>query len=148
MELIELPDEIYEQIEALSEAGNECSDEEDHEGAIGNWQQALSLLPEPHQDWEAATWLYASLGDAYCQSGQYELSKDASFNALNCPDGQDNPFIYYTLGKALLRLDDEQAVDALLRAYMLDGTDIFDTDGEEGEECLQVLADRGLLEEH
>src|SRR3546814_11118011 len=86
MEPTELPDELYEQIENLSEAGNECSDEDDFEGAIENWRQALALLPEPQQDWEAATWLYASLGDAYYQSADYGMAKDALFTALNCPD--------------------------------------------------------------
>lgn len=142
---MELPDDIYEQIENLSEAGNECSDEDDFEGAIENWRQALALLPEPQQDWEAATWLYASLGDAYYQSADYGMAKDALFTALNCPDGQMNPFIHYMLGKALVRLDDETAIDELLRAYMLDGVDIFD-DEDEGQDCLQLLEDRGLLD--
>src|SRR3546814_894932 len=107
MEPTELPDELYEQIESLSEAGNDCSDEGDFEGAIENWRQALALLPEPQLDWEAATWLYASLGDAYYQSSEFEMAKDALFTALNCPDGQDNPFIHYMLGKSLLRLNEE-----------------------------------------
>lgn len=147
MEPTELPDELYEQIESLSEAGNECSDNEDHEGAIENWRQALALLPEPQLDWEAATWLYASLGDAYYQSADYEMAKDALYTALNCPDGQANPFIHYMLGKTLLRLNDEGAIDELLRAYMLDGVDIFDSDEDEGPDCLKLLEDRGLVDE-
>src|SRR5690606_10985500 len=130
---------------ALSEAGNECCDEEDYEGAIENWQQALALLPEPRQDWEAATWLYASLGDAYYQSDAYDMARDILYEALNCPEGQANPFIHYMLGKSLLRLDNERAVDVLLRAYMLDGTDIFDSDDEEGQECLALLEQNGLI---
>jgi len=144
---MELPDELYDQIETLSEAGNECSDEGDFEGAIDHWRQALTFLPEPQLDWEAATWLYASLGDAYYQSGDYGMAKDALLTALNCPDGQANPFIHYMLGKALVRLDDANAIDALLRAYMLDGTDIFDGDEEEGPDSLQLLEDKGLLDE-
>src|SRR3546814_12535397 len=85
---MELPDELYDQIESLSEAGNECSDDSDFAGAIEHWRQALALLPEPQLDWEAATWLHASLGEAYSRSGDYGMAKAALFTALNCPDGQ------------------------------------------------------------
>ncbi len=144
---MELPDELYEQIENLSEAGNNCSDEGDYSGAIEQWLQALALIPHPQQDWEAATWLHASLGEAYYQSGDYGMAKDALLNALNCPDGQGNAFIHYMLGKTLVRLNDAGAVDELLRAYMLDGVDIFDSDEDEGPDSLQLLEDKGLLDE-
>lgn len=144
---MELPDDIYEQIERLSEEGNEHSDEGNFPEAIEVWSQALSLLPEPRQDWDAAMWLYASLGDAYYQSGDYSMAKDALFNALNCPDGQGNPFIHYMLGKTLVKLNDEGAIDELLRAYMLDGVDIFDSDEDEGPDTLQLLQDKGLVNE-
>lgn len=68
-------------------------------------------------------------------------------NALNCPDGQGNAFIHYMLGKALVLLNDAGAVDELLRAYMLDGVDIFDSDEDEGPDSLQLLEDKGLLDE-
>ena len=147
MEPTELPDDIYEQIETLSDAGNDCIDDGDFDGAIENWRQALGLLPEPASQWEAATWLYASLGDAYYQSANYEMAKDALYSALNGHDAQANPFIHYMLGKTLLRLDDDRAIDSLLRAYMLDGVDIFDSDEDEGPDCLQMLEDRGLVDE-
>lgn len=51
------------------------------------------------------------------------------------------------LGKALVRLNDVGAVDELLRAYMLDGVDIFDSDEDEGPDSLQLLEDQGLLDE-
>ncbi|HEY9281498.1 MAG TPA: hypothetical protein VIP51_15615 [Eoetvoesiella sp.] len=146
-ESMELPDDIYQQIESLSEAGNECSDEGDFKGAIENWRQALAVLPEPSLDWEAATWLYASLGDAYYQLADYGMAKDALFIALSCPDGQGNAFIHYMMGKTLMRLNDAGAVDELLRAYMLDGVDLFESDEDEGSESLKLLEEQGLLEE-
>jgi len=144
---MELPEDIDDRIEALSEEGNEHSDDGDHAAAIECWNQALAILPQPWPQWEAATWLYASLGDAHYQLGDYAAAKDDLFNALNCPEGQGNPFIHYMLGKTLVRLNDAGAVDALLRAYMLDGVDIFDSDEEEGPDCLQLLQDRGLVDE-
>lgn len=144
----ELPDDIYEQIEALSEEGNDLSDDEDPAGAEAVWRQAIDLLPEPRVDWEAYTWLSASIGEACYQQGNYEDAKDSLFDALNGPGGPDNPFVHYMLGKSLLKLDEqERGVDELMRAYMLDGVDIFDSDEAEGAEILQVLQERGLVDE-
>lgn len=144
---MELPDDIYEQIEILSESGSEASDEGDFDVAIHHWQQALSLLPEPQNQWEAYLWLNASLGDAYYQSQEYGSAKSCLYDALNGPDGQGNGFVHYVLGKTLLRLDDEKAVDHLLQAYMAEGVEIFDSDEDEGPDSLRLLQDRGLVDE-
>ena len=145
---MELPDEIYEQVEQLSEQGNDLCEEGDFTGAIAVWQSALALLPPPRQQWEASVWLHASIGDAYYQEDEWQDAKAAFFDAMNCPDAQVNPFVHYMLGKTLLRLDDEEgAVDHLLRAYMLDGVDIFDADEEEGPDALALLQNKGLVDE-
>ena len=144
---MELTDDIYEQIEILSEAGNDACDNGDYNEALVQWRQALSLLPEPVNQWEAAMWLNASIGDACYLAGDYPGAKDALYDALNGTDGTANPFVHYMLGKTLVRLGDAKGVDALLKAYMLDGVDIFDADEEEGPDMLQILQDRKLVEE-
>jgi len=144
---MELPDDIYTRIEHLSEQGNLKLDDGNFEGALVSWREALALLPEPKQNWEAAVWLYASIGDASYQSGDYAAAKDAMFDALNCPAGIENPFVHYMLGKALLHMEDERALEYLLRAYMLDGEEIFDSDEEEGPDALRALQDKGLIDE-
>jgi len=145
---MELPDDIYEQIEQLSEQGNDLCDEGDFAGAVKVWQEALELLPEPRAEWEAALWLHASIGDAYYQEGAWQDAKDALFDALNCPEATVNPFVHYMLGKTFLHLEDEEgAVDHLLRAYMLDGVEIFDTDEDEGPDALELLQQKGLIDE-
>ncbi|WP_017523392.1 tetratricopeptide repeat protein [Pusillimonas noertemannii] len=144
---MELPDHIYAQVEILAEQGNEMLDDEDYEGALASWSEALELLPEPRNDWDAAMWLHASMAEAHYQLRDFESARDAMYDALNAPGGNENPYVHYMLGKALLRLDDEKAVDALLRAYMLDGEDIFDSDEEEGPDALRLLQERGLADE-
>ena len=43
--------------------------------------------------------------------------------------GIENPYVWYVKGRNLIKLGNkEEAIDALMRAYMLDGTDVFDTD--------------------
>jgi tetratricopeptide (TPR) repeat protein len=123
---IELSDELYEQIEELSDQGNDLVDEDDFEGGLEKFQGALDLLPEPKNQWEAAMWLYASVGDMYLFTEDFEAAKENFFNALNCPDGQESGFVHLRLGESLLELGEEdKAVDHLLKAYMLEGPEIF-----------------------
>lgn len=141
---MELPDSVYNKIERLSEKGNAFLDGGKCDAAIREWEKALSLVPEPRSDWEAATWLYASIGDAHFQKGDHEKAKNAFFDALNCPDGVGNPFIHYMLGKTLIKLNDEKGAQSLLKAYLLDGVEIFEMD-EEGDEYLNLLRTKQLI---
>ena len=50
---MELSDELYDRIEELSETGNEAMESEDYAKAISCFQEALDILPEPKEDWEA-----------------------------------------------------------------------------------------------
>jgi Uncharacterized protein conserved in bacteria len=123
---IELSDELYEQIEELSEQGNDLVDEDDFDGALEKFQAALDLLPEPKNQWEAAMWLYASMGDMHLFKEDFESAKTNFYNALNCPDGQESAFVHLRLGEALYELGEEdKALDHLLRAYVLEGPEIF-----------------------
>ncbi|HXL33219.1 MAG TPA: hypothetical protein VN968_28545 [Bradyrhizobium sp.] len=68
-----------------------------------------------------------------------------AFGALNCPDASENPFIVYRLGQSQTRLGNvDKGVEYLLRAYMLDGEDIFSSD-QNGEEFLAILRSRKLV---
>jgi len=144
---MELPDDIYEQVEILSEAGNDAADDDDFEEAVAQWEQALALLPEPATQWEAYVWLKASIGDGYYHLDDFASAKSHLYDALNGPDGHESSFVHYLLGKTLIRLDDDKGVESLLKAYMLEGVDIFDSDDDEGAESLKILQDRGLIDE-
>jgi tetratricopeptide (TPR) repeat protein len=139
----ELSDELHARITELSEAGNELADDGDLAGAERTWLEVLQLLPEPARDWEAYTWVWASVGDVRYDAGDLMGAADAFFNALNGAGGIENPFVHFMLGKALLKTDRRpRAIDELLRAYMLDD-ELFETD-DEGEELLQAMRDFGV----
>lgn len=142
--MLELPDAIEKKIQLLSEEGNELLDEQgDWQGAVARWSKALTLLPSPQNQWDAATWLHASLGEAYLTGGKWQEARDSFHNAMNCPDGAANPFILLRLGQTRLELGDEDgAAEYLLRAYMLEGAELFDT---EEPRYLELLASRGLI---
>lgn len=141
---MELPEKTYQQISELSDQGNTYADAGDFSKSIQTWSRALSLLPAPLNNWEAYTWLSASIGDAHFQLGQIESAQEKFFNALNGPDGLENPFIYYRLGQCQIQLNDEhKGTESLLRAYMLD-PQIF-KDDPHGEALLQKLKHKGII---
>lgn len=118
-------------VERLSEEGNLLVDIDDYKGALGKFTAALNVLPSPKQQWEAALWLYASVGDMHLFLEDYQQAADNYYNALNCPDGQESGFVHLRLGEALFELkNDKVAVDHLLRAYMLEGKEIFEEEEE------------------
>lgn len=125
---MELSDELYDRIEELSETGNEAMESEDYAKAISCFQEALDILPEPKEDWEAYLWLVGSIGDAHFMMGNYGKSLEFFRKCYNIGE-TDNPFILLRLGENYLEMEDEtNATEFLLRAYMLEGEKIFKED--------------------
>ena len=71
MKPLELDDDIYNQITDLSKKGDELFDNGHVEQAIEVYKKALALVPEPIYDWEASTWLFTAIGDAYWELADY-----------------------------------------------------------------------------
>ncbi|MFC3653409.1 hypothetical protein ACFONN_17760 [Dyella humi] len=143
---MELPKQIWDKVDDLSAQGNDLCDESRFAEAIEKWRAAIALLPEPRVDWEAYTWLSASIGDVQYQVGQLDAARHSFYDALNGPGGQENPFVHYRLGQSLIRLgEDERGIQSLLKAYMLDGEKIFSADSE-GARYLKKLRDRKLID--
>ena len=126
----ELDDATHLRIEILSEEGNVLlEDDGDWEGAIAKWQSALALVPDPKTDWDAALWLYASIGTAWREGGDAARAQDAFETAYRCPEGHLNPFVLLQLGKTYADSGAEDAATRmLLRAFMLEGEAIFAED--------------------
>ena len=143
---MELPSEIYDQIEALSAEGSDLFDQSDYPAAVDKWSAALALLPEAKTEWDAFTWLSASIGDAHYALGNFEDARHALFDALNGPGGTENPFAHYRLGQTEIKIGNEDnGVKHLLEAYMLDGEEIF-LGEDDGVTFLQKLKDRKLVD--
>lgn len=127
---MELDDDIYNKITELSEEGNKLFDYCEFDEAIEKFKEALDLVPEPKTIWEASLWLYTAIGDSYFMDDEYEKALDAMYDAYNCTDATENPFVNLRLGQCLFELEQmDKAEEFLLRAYMLDGTEIFKGEG-------------------
>lgn len=128
---VAINDTDFALIEKLSEEGNALAERNDFDGAIKKFEQALAIVPAPKSEYEASMWLYASIGDMYFSKRDYETSAENFYNALNCPSGQVNGFVHLRLGEDLFELKQkEKSLDHLLRAYMLEGKEIFDGEDE------------------
>jgi len=142
---MQLTDKIYSAIESLSKEGNDLMDDDKYEEAITKWTQALNLLPTPKAEWEAFMWLSASIGDAHYQQKRYALARNNFQDALNAPGGVENPFVHFRLGQCQLALGNtDPGVNSLLKAYMLDGEEIFLSDAG-GATYLKLLKDHNLI---
>lgn len=125
VDAVELSDEASEQIESLSEEGNEYFDDENYDKAIGVWKQALALIPNPQNTYAETLWLETSIGDAYFMM---ENHQDAFPHFLNAKSNiEENPFIMLRVGQLYFEENDfEKAEEYLLRAYMFEGKEIFE----------------------
>ncbi|MCV0397646.1 MAG: hypothetical protein K5872_17550 [Rhizobiaceae bacterium] len=129
---MKLDDETHAEVERLSELGNAALDDFDNPRlAIRHWNEALALLPDPKSDWEAATWLHASIGEGYFALGEFDEAEQSFRDAYACPGGIENPLIPLRIGQCAFELERPQdAREFLLRAYMLEGDDIFEDEDE------------------
>ena len=127
--MAELSDELHEEISLLSERGDHFAEAGEYRAAIRNYEEAYALLPEPRDDWEAATWLHAAIADAHFYCREFAEARDAMDRAAASPDGLGNPFVHLRLGQTSLELGDEaRALAELSRAYALVGEKIFAED--------------------
>jgi tetratricopeptide (TPR) repeat protein len=127
--MTQLPDDVYEGVKQLCATGDAAAEKERYRDAIRWYSRALELLPPPATKWDAATWIFAAIGDAYFLSGDSSAAFEAFDKAMESPDSLGNPFLHLRRGQALFDLGmKEQAGNELARAYMLEDEDIFDNE--------------------
>lgn len=136
----ELDDTVYQQIVSLCAKGDEHAEAEEFEKAFYFYRDALMLVPEPVEDWEATTWILSSIGELYFAERNMEKCIKAFEDAVRCPGGLGNPFIHLRLGQCYFNLNHlDRSADEFARAYMGAGREIFE---KEDPKYLQFLATR------
>lgn len=137
---LELEGELYDEILIKCKNGDNLVEEHKYNEAIENYLGALELIPDPKFKWKASTWVYTALGDAYFAINKYNEARAYLFDAINCPNGIYNPFILLRLGECLYKLDDiDKAKEYLIRAYMIEGYDIFENEDDEYFKAIEQL---------
>lgn len=139
--MAQLNDALHARIVALSELGDSLVNSGSPEEALSRYREALALLPKPIEQWEAAMWLLAAIGDTLVLARRYEEAAEALRQAMRCPDAIGNPFLHLRLGEAEYEIGDRtRALDDLARAYIGAGEEIF---AQEDPKYLAAL--RGVL---
>ena len=122
----ELSDEVYDCITILCEEGDEFVEDDDIVEGIKKYKEALNLVPDLKYEYEASTWIYTAIGDAYYLSENNQESLNYFQQALKSPNGIINPFILFRLGQCYYKLNDiTNAQEYLLRAYLINGEEVF-----------------------
>jgi len=125
----ELDDKIYAKIKEYCKSGDQLAEGQNYRSAIADYNKAWKLVPEPKNEWNASTWILAAIGDSSFLGGFYSSAKSALEYALTCPDGLGNAFIHLRLGQVLFELNElDKSAEELIRAYMGDGAEIFQSE--------------------
>ena len=125
----ELDKLTFQEVTRLCEKGDDLSSQNRYEDAVTEYNKAWKLLPEPKNDWDAATWILAAIADACFFLGKKKSARQALKYVMTCPGAIGNPFLHLRLGQILFDDGEEAAAaDELMRAYMGAGSDIFAND--------------------
>lgn len=134
--LDEIMPETKAKLDELAERGNQLEEEE-------RYEEAIQVIPEPQQFYSETIWFLAAIGDVYFQKELYSKAHECFDKARGnlSGEGYGNPFIMLRLGECCLEIGDEKnATEYLLRAYMMEGNEIFEPD-EDGEDDGQKYFD-------
>ena len=133
----ELDSHLHTRINRFCEIGDTLAEEGKYSDAVASYQYAWNLLPDPKEDWAAATWILVAIGDAHFLNSNYPAALTALEHAMRCPEAIGNPFIHLRLGQTQFELGNkDRAADELMRAYMGTGAEIF---AEEAPKYLEFL---------
>ena len=136
----EIPEQLQSELDKHAEEGNN----KEYDKALEIWVKALELIPEPKKNFSETVWFLTSIGDIYFMQGKYEESFNSFEDAKNNLSGEgiNNPFILLRLGQSAFELGKKElATENLLRAYMLEGKEIFEEDDKKYFEFLKSNVD-------
>ncbi len=140
---LRLDEAIHLQISEQCAKGDGLAEVGEFREAVAAYNQAWSLVPDPKNEWEAATWILAAIGDACFQGKWLNSARDALEYAMTCPGGIGNPFLHLRLGQVRFDTGDfDRAADELIRAYMGGAQEIFE---KEDPKYLAFLRTRATL---
>jgi tetratricopeptide (TPR) repeat protein len=126
-----LPDPLHAKVTERCKLGDSFFEQGMQEKALKEYEKALELIPVPKTQWETSSWVFAAIGDVFFYQKKFKRASDYFYDALNCPGTLDNPFLNLRLGQCLYEIGEiEKAEDFLLRAYMIEGKEIFKSEDE------------------
>jgi tetratricopeptide (TPR) repeat protein len=128
MHMDELPDELFAQLEAISDEANRLAEENRFEPALQEFQKAWALLPEPRIEWSAAVWILGSIGEMQFLLQRYEDARKTLQTLMdNVEDAKTTGLLCMRLGQSLFELGERSTgSDWLSKAYAIEGAELFE----------------------
>jgi hypothetical protein len=108
--------------------GEALIDDEQDEAALGRFQAAWELLPEPKDKHEQSIQLLAAIADCRFVQGDWDRCRQAVQHAFRCGGDTSNTFLRLRLGQSLFELGDAEAANWLAPVYIEDGKEPFEQD--------------------
>lgn len=122
-----LPADTFAAVREKAQQGEEQLSAGDYRAAYKHFSEALQLLPDPAEQWNATGWLLVALGECAMGVGNFEAAEAPLSDAMWCPGTIGNPWVHLRLGQARFELGKlEAAGDELARAYMGGGREVFE----------------------
>ncbi len=141
----ELSDAILDRIDSICEEADLLFEDEKSDEAIAKYNEALTLLPEPIEEYEPSAWLISSIGDVHFFDEKYDLALAQFEHAIGCVDSEENPYLLLRIGQCHFELGEmDDAEDAFQEAYAIEGEEIFE---EEEPKYLEFLKSRMQISE-
>lgn len=121
-----LPGELRQMIDQLCQKGDQFAQIDQFDDALDQYEAAWQLLPEPKNQWPAASWILMAAGDVYFEMRDFVAASETLRDSLEMPGGESNPFLLLRLGQSLFELGNlDAAAEALEAVYRGRGTELF-----------------------
>ena len=122
-----LPSKVFASVKSKAGEGERQFRADDFRSAFVTFNDALDLLPEPRQQWNAAGWLLVAMGECAYRRASWKAAVGPLQDAMMCPGTLGNPWAHLRLGQVRLELaEHDRAADELARAYMGGGREVFE----------------------
>src|SRR5262249_49245742 len=127
LKVARLPVETIAAIRSKGDDGERRMAAGDFRGAFVLFVEALKLLPDPREQWNAAGWLLVALGENAIRAGSFQAAEGPLTDAMLCPGTIGNPWVHLRCGQTRFELGQmDRAGDELARAYMGGGREVFE----------------------
>lgn len=137
--MAELDDKIYKRVQKLCAKGDRLAKRKKYVRAQRYYSDALDLIPRPLVQWDATNWIVVAQMDAAFLNGDIDLARDLLDFLATLKENIGNAFFHLRYGQVLfLQGEHDRAADELIRAYGLEGPEMFGED----RKYLEFLATR------
>ncbi len=121
-----LPDDLRQMIDKFCQKGDQFAQIDQHDDALDQYEAAWELLPDPKNQWPAATWILMAVGDVYFEMQNFVAASETLQESLGYPDGEANAYILLRLGQSLFEIGNLNAAANFLEiAFQKNGEELF-----------------------